>query len=657
MDIERIRGAVARLKLTEKTALVGGGITTCAVDGIGIETVCLTEELDPYFASEPSAVAMGCTFSHSLSAAVGKARSIAAADEENVFAGVIGCGLILDPMKSDAADFISEDPIVVSELLKSYASAGVIGYVFTDALGQGRYVNRTIDSRALYELYLYPLSHAGAYAGGLQLDGGYVNGKCVASSRSVYDIYSSYIPNDAMIMTQYGDGDAMSVVSGGGAYLLGADAAQKKRIAKAVESGDLFENKLNKCVERTLSSVVKAHEFYKKPYDTELPPCNIIYDSAVLLKNDGVLPTEKTISLFGDASMFDDSAAHYVQPIKNAAKKHGTFNVFLITDYAGGIDAETMQIICTASTTAKTVVVLCGGVAVELGELMECANAVMYMPYCPNVYAIVQLLTAVAPRGHLPFTWCKEQKSYPRNNAKYLERGDFRYESMYNGYMLFNNFEPEAVAYPFGHGLDYTKYEISQFKIDCDKLVISLDFVIKNSGAFAGTALLQAYVTYLGDNVYGLSKRLASFRRVALEKTENSMIHMDINLNDLAVYDESNNALTPVGGRYLVELGLSSTDIRASAQIKVPAGSRVNAGLNSSVAPSYYAVGKRFEPTAPEIEKLLKVPFIKKPDEHPELDPPQPAKTKRLIKKAEKSASPRLITRIKYKIENTPIGD
>ncbi len=657
MDIERIRGAVARLKLTEKTALVGGGITTCAVDGIGIETVCLTEEFDPYFASEPSAVAFGCTFSHSLSAAVGKARSIAAAEEEDVFAGVIGCGLILDPMREDAADFISEDPIVAAELLKSYASAGVIGYVFTDALGQGRFVNRTIDPRALYELYLYPLSHAGAYAGALQLDGGFVNGKRVASSRSVYDIYSSYIPNDAMIVTQYGDCDGMSVISGGGAYSLGADAAQKKKIVKAVESGELFENKLNKCAERTLSAVVKAHEFYKKPFDSEVPPCNIVYDSAVLLKNDGVLPTDKTVSLFGDASMFDDSAAHYVQPIKDAAKKCGTFNVFLVTDYAGGIDEETSRIICNTASVAKTVVVLCGGVAVELGEIADRANAVMYMPYCPTVYAVVQLLTAVSPRGHLPFTWCKSQKSYPRNNAKYLERGDFRYESVYNGYMLFNNFEREAVEYPFGHGLDYTKYEISQFKIDCDKLVISLDFVIKNSGAFAGIALLQAYVTYMGDHVYGLSKRLASFRRVALEKTENSMVHIDINLNDLAVYDESNNALTPVGGRYLVELGLSSTDIRASAQIKVPAGSRVNAGLGKSVAPSYYAVGSRFEPTAPEIEKLLRVPFIKKPDEYPELDPPQPSKIKRSIKKAEKTSPPRLRTRIKYKIEHTPIND
>ena len=99
---------------------------------------------------------------------------------------------------------------------------------------------------------------------------------------------------------------------------------------------------------------------------------------------------------------------------------------------------------------------------------------------------------------------------------------------------------------------------------------------------------------------------------------------------------------------------MSSVDIRASGTVKVAAGSKTEAGLSERIAPSYYKLGSAFAPTAPEIEKLLKVPFIKKPDEYPELDPPPVAKIKKLVKKAEKTTPRHLLPAVKYKIFNTP---
>ena len=154
--------------------------------------------------------------------------------------------------------------------------------------------------------------------------------------------------------------------------------------------------------------------------------------------------------------------------------------------------------------------------------------------------------------------------------------------------------------------------------------------------------------------MYGYSKRLVAFKRVDLGKTENALIELNIDLADFAAYDEQNDAYIPVGGRYRIDVGLSSADIRASAEIKVPFGSRVKVGLSDTAAPAYYKTGGLFEPTAPQIEKLLKVPFIKKADDRPDIDPPSPSNVKRALKKAEKTVPPRLMGQVKYKIEHTP---
>lgn len=657
MDIERIRSVILQMKLQEKVALAGGGVTTAAVDRLRVESIALGDELLPYAVTEPTQLALGCTFSPELAAAVSKARSVDSARSHRAFAGTVSCGLILDPMRADACDFFSEDPWLAAELLKSYASAGVIGYVFTDSLGQGRFVNRTVDARALYELYLYPLAKAGSSAAAIMLDGGYLNGSNVAASRSMCDLYTSYIPQDAMVVAPYECNGGAAGVASSIAYRLGMDGAEKKAIMRAVESGEIFENKLNYNIERTLATVVKTHEFYKKPFDRsggDFPRSKLITDSSVLLKNDGVLPVKvKNITVFGDKDVFSDGAVYSLIPIKDAAKKHGAFNVFLVTGYENdGIDPAELSAVCSTAAVSPTVIVLCGSCATPI-PIADSVNAIMFCPCFPTVSAVLAMLTKSAPRGHLPFSWCADREAYPRNNKRYLARGDFRYESVYNGYRLFDNFESN-VMFPFGHGLDYTRYEVTKYRVSCDGRKISVDFVIKNVGEYAGTAVCQVYLTLIGGSVYGLSKRLSAFKRVALEKTENSHVVMDIDTNDLSVFDERNNTFVPVGGKYRVDLGLSSTDIRASGTIKIPAGSRVNAGLSESVAPSYYKTDTGFEPTAPEIEKLLKVPFIKKPDEHPELEPPPLAKTKKLVRHAEKTIPKRLLPIVKYKISTTP---
>lgn len=655
MDIERIRGFVSMMSLPDKISLVGGGTALAATDRPKVGKTELGDCVLPYAVSTPFQTALGCTFSPEICGKVALAMAREAAQNNYAFAGAVRGGIIRDPMTVSACEFFSEDAHLTAELLKGFSVDSDFGFVFTDCLGQERFVNRTIDGRALNELYLYPLIKSGKIAAALQLDGGYLNGEEVCSSRAVTDMLSQYVKSEAMIITPYSLGG--KGYNTYGAYTLGLNGSAKRELISAIGNGELAESTLTRAIERTLATSVNAHEFYKKPFSEKLQNADfpdLTLDSSVLLKNDGVLPTTaKNITIFGDASYFEDGERYSLIPIENAASRHGAFNVFLITGYEeSGIAPAVTSIVCGVAAVAPTAVVICGGCATPLG-LAESVNAVLFCPSLPSVSGIVKMLTGDSPHGRLPFTWCKSADAYPKNNKKFAPRGDFRYESLYNGYMLFNNFDSE-VLFPFGHGLEYTEYDITKLNAVGNGKKIAVDFVVKNKGDVAGVAVCQVYLTLQNAPVYGLTKKLVAFKRVPLERTENAHVELEIDMTDFQVYDENNDALITVGGRYTVEVGLSSTDIRASAEAKVGAGSRVNAGIGEKLAPAYYAIGGKFNPTAPEIERVLKVPFIKKPDEHKELAPPSLNSIKKLLKKVDKSAPEYLKPLLRYKILSTP---
>ncbi len=658
MDIKRIRGFVGMMSLPDKIALTGGENKIDGIDRPKLESVFFGHGLLPYDVSEPNQLAVGCAFSQDVAERVALYKLSEAVENGYAFGGTVSSGLIRDPMCVTAGEFFSEDPYVTGVLLKSYAISCGIGFVFTNALGQGTFVNRTVDSRALYEIYLNPLYRAGKYAAAVQLDGGRLNGEAVCESRTVYDIYSRYVFNTAAFFTQYDaeytlDSDETLL----GVYRLGATKDYRLKLKKAVESGEVQKRVLGESIERTLSAMVDAHELYKAPVSVkiqaaELP--DLAIESSVLLKNDGVLPTHtEDIVLFGNRDIFAD-AKKLVYPVTEVAKRAGSLNVFLIAEYENdGIDGQTVSAIKTASQSGKVVAVVCGGCATEL-KFTDYANAILFVPLIPNVSDVMDIIYGIAPRGRLPFTWCKSRYDYPCNNKKFAMRGDFRYESTYNGYLLFNNFNRDAVMYPFGHGLDYTSYQLDKLTLTSNGTVIHCEFKIQNCGKWDGEAVLQAYVSTESKTVYGISKRLAGVKRVLVESGQSDTVAMDIDLAEIPVYDEARGEYTVLSGKYEVEIGLSSADIFIKNDVRISVGAKTVAGLTQAVAPSYYAVGKKFNPTAPEIEKLLKVPFIKKADDCPELDLPDTSIIKKYTKTAIKRAPRRLHALIEYKVNTTP---
>ena len=643
-------------RLADKIALTGGSLVVQAISRPEVESIDFGDCLLPYTVSQPFQLALGCSFSTELCSFVAQALSSQAADKRYAFAGAVRCGIMRDPMSVSASEFFSEDPYLTATLLKGFNTDRGLGFVFTDALGQGRYVSRTVDARALYELYLYPLIRSGYVAAAIQLDGGYLNGEEVCNSPLVTYTYSEYIQPDAMIFSQFGSNLGIKGLLSSGAYQLGATANDKKEIAQAVDDKQIDVGKLNRSVERTLATLINVHSYYyesrTKTSVAEVVAPNLVFDCSVLLKNDGALPANTTLTYFGNPSDFEDGKDYDILPIDRAEQSAGKFNVFLIT--ADDEELPAVEKALSAVARRHTVVaVVCNSHALPI-EKITAANAVLFCPIKPTVTQIVEMLFEIEPRGHLPFTWCKTQAAYPCNNKKFNQRGDFRYESLYNGYLLFNNFATNEVLYPFGHGLSYTRFEISKLKVKGVGTTLAVEFDIKNVGGRAGFALCQAYATSLSKTVYGISKRLVAFAPVELETGEVKHISMDADMSEFGAYDEQECDFVTIGGKYRVDVGLSSADIRASADAKISGETKAVIGLDEKTAPSYYAVDKAFAPSAPEIEKLLKVPFIQKIEYHRDLDLPSEESVKKSFKKSEKSVSKEALPLLRYKIKTTP---
>ena len=95
--------------------------------------------------------------------------------------------------------------------------------------------------------------------------------------------------------------------------------------------------------------------------------------------------------------------------------------------------------------------------------------------------------------------------------------------------------------YPFGYGLSYTTYAISDAQIDKstmksknDKIIVSA--TVENTGSMDGEMVVQLYVRDLVGSVTRPVKELKGFRKVVLKAGESKTIAFELSSEDLAFY-------------------------------------------------------------------------------------------------------------------------
>jgi beta-glucosidase len=166
------------------------------------------------------------------------------------------------------------------------------------------------------------------------------------------------------------------------------------------------------------------------------------------------------------------------------------------------------------------------------------------------------------------------------------EFGHVRYgEGLFVGYRWYDARDLD-VAYPFGHGLSYTTFSYTDaaasVTADGD---IEVRVTVTNTGERDGREIVQVYTSLPGSTVQRPVRELTGFASVALAAGASAEVIVPVRRADLAYWDIRVDGWVVEGGRYTVDVGASSRDIRASVSVAVDGDSlRLPLSRESSLA-------------------------------------------------------------------------
>jgi beta-glucosidase len=147
-------------------------------------------------------------------------------------------------------------------------------------------------------------------------------------------------------------------------------------------------------------------------------------------------------------------------------------------------------------------------------------------------------------------------------------------EGIYIGYRFYDK-HPEKALFPFGFGLSYTNFSISELKLDKDVLKagdnINASVLVKNTGSVTGSEVVQVYVAPPSSSTIDRPiKTLVGFAKAAdLEPGSTNNVKINFEIKSLAYWDEEKNEWRVEPGEYEVLVGTSSTNIAQRAKIIV----------------------------------------------------------------------------------------
>ncbi|MCX8531236.1 beta-glucosidase [Chryseobacterium luquanense] len=211
-----------------------------------------------------------------------------------------------------------------------------------------------------------------------------------------------------------------------------------------------------------------------------------------------------------------------------------------------------------------TTVVLVGGSAIKTTEWKDKVGAILDVWYLGEEggNAVAKVLFGTEnPSGKLPITFPVEEGQLPLTyNHHPTGRG--------NDYHDLSG-EP---LYPFGFGLSYTTFEISELRLNKLKYkeneTVIAKVKVKNTGTKAGSEVVQLYVKDLLASVSRPVLELKGFQKVYLKSGEMREISIEIPVKELQFLDEKMNWIVEKGA-YRIMVGNSSKNLPLKQNIEV----------------------------------------------------------------------------------------
>ncbi|MBO9588144.1 glycoside hydrolase family 3 protein [Devosia sp.] len=231
-----------------------------------------------------------------------------------------------------------------------------------------------------------------------------------------------------------------------------------------------------------------------------------------------------------------------------------------------------------AQANPNTVVVLQTGGPIEM-PWINSVRAVLeaWYPGQEAGNAIADVLTGTAePGGRLPQTFpvrWSDNPAHSQDREVYpgLE-GKVRYEEgIFVGYRHYDRLGMTPL-YPFGFGLGYTTFSVSNLSVDdsnfeADGNVIAT-VTVTNTGARAGSTVIQLYVSDTESSSPRPAKELKAFAKVALAPGESRQVTLTLDARSFAFFRTEAKHWLVESGDFILRIGQSSADLSLTATIK-----------------------------------------------------------------------------------------
>ena len=208
------------------------------------------------------------------------------------------------------------------------------------------------------------------------------------------------------------------------------------------------------------------------------------------------------------------------------------------------------------------------------------------MPWADKVPAVVQawypgqeagnaiadiLFGDAEPGGRLPQTFPRRWADNPTHSQDPeiypgLD-GKVRYEEgVFIGY---RHYEKHGVAplFPFGHGLSYTRFDLTGLTAVVGPNGATVRVTATNTGARAGTTVVQFYVGEIEASVPRPVRELKAFRKIVLGAGESQDVTVELGWRDFAFFDAAKGCWRVEAGAFEISVGLSAADIRETAEV------------------------------------------------------------------------------------------
>lgn len=143
------------------------------------------------------------------------------------------------------------------------------------------------------------------------------------------------------------------------------------------------------------------------------------------------------------------------------------------------------------------------------------------------------------PGGKLPITWPRNVGQIPvyyAHNLTHQPEGGRGFSSRYWD-------QTGAPLYPFGHGLSYTKFTVSNLKLanaqvkSGSPVEVSAD--VENTGARAGTEVVQLYIHQRAGGASRPVRELKGFEKVSLKPGEKKTVRFTLGKSELSYWNSA----------------------------------------------------------------------------------------------------------------------